>query len=268
MLAIRCRSAGSRGRDRLVEVALDQAREALVEAFVSAWNTRPAPIVSRNSSRAMVRWPGERRKDRVDRGLGARNGSVSRAHRPLDPRHELVGGRLHELAEDRFLVREVEVDRRPSRSRRHLRCRRRRCRDSRASRTRERPRRGSARGGCDSARSGRARHRGVLPWEGLLGVGATDRPVGRSSLLIVSPETWYGRGARCWVVDRASRPKPQMNNSRAHRRHTLSNATAMVAADRGRPWTSEARRAREAGDHDAFAALVGAASRGWTRRPA
>ena len=78
-------------------------------AFVSVWKTRPAPIVSRNRRRAIVRWPAKSRA-RVDRGLGPGDRLGLERHRPLDPPDELVRGRLHELAEDRLLGREVEVD--------------------------------------------------------------------------------------------------------------------------------------------------------------
>ena len=111
MLVIRVSSGGiDAGRDRVVEVALDQAREPLVEGV--GLGLEHAPRADRVQEQQPRHRPvaGERREHRVDRRLGPRDGLGLERHRPLDPGDELVGGRLHELAEDRFLGREVEVD--------------------------------------------------------------------------------------------------------------------------------------------------------------
>ena len=103
------RRARARG-DRLVEVALDQPREPLVELVgLRLEHATGAHRVEEQQPRhpAMAR---ERGEDRVDRGLRAGDGLGLGGHRALDLRDELVGRRRHELAEDRLLGREVEVD--------------------------------------------------------------------------------------------------------------------------------------------------------------
>ncbi len=53
---------------------------------------------------------GERREDRPDRDLGLGDRVVFGGDGALHLGHELVRGRAHELAEDRLLGREMEVD--------------------------------------------------------------------------------------------------------------------------------------------------------------
>ena len=98
------------GRDGLVEVALDQAREALVESVrLGLEHAAGAHRVEEQESRHRA-MTGEGRQHGMDRHLRAGDRLGLDRHRPLHPRDELVGGGLHQLAEDRFLVREVEVD--------------------------------------------------------------------------------------------------------------------------------------------------------------
>ncbi len=194
MLAIRVSIGGiAAGRDRLVEIALDQAREPRVER--GRLGLEHPPRAHRVEEQQPRHRPvtRERREHRVERRLGPGDGLGLERHRPLDARDELVGGRLHELAEDRFLVREVEVD--PALAR---------LRGARdvvdggvpVAAGRERVERGVedplAAAATLLCRIG-ARHR-----DGGL-AAATDRPVGRFTA-ILAPETWYCQRARCCRV--------------------------------------------------------------------
>ena len=98
------------GGDGVVEVALDQPREPLVEGVRLRLEHAPGAHRVEEQQPGHRPVPGERRQDRVQRRLGAGDRLRLERDRPLHPPDELVGGRLHQLAEDRLLVREVEVD--------------------------------------------------------------------------------------------------------------------------------------------------------------
>ena len=97
-------------RDRLVEVAGDHLREPLVERVrLVVEGTAGTERIEEEQPghRAVARERGEDGPERRVR-LGDRVGLGS--YRPVHLRREAVGGRAHQLPEDRLLGREVEVD--------------------------------------------------------------------------------------------------------------------------------------------------------------
>ena len=99
--------AGGHG---LVEIARDHRREPVVERVRLGVEdaTRAHRVDEQETShRAMT---GEREQDRPERRIGAGDRLGLLRHRAIDLVGQPVGGRPHELAEDRLLRREVEVD--------------------------------------------------------------------------------------------------------------------------------------------------------------